>query len=1495
MPGLPAEISSARATVADLRAQRAELISQLRQAEPGSDDRQALLTQYRSVGDQLVSVAGSAISVLGNDLVADAEFPLTLLPVRAETRYSMDGGTLRIRIYPDDVHTLGLDDGVDESEQAAAQQYWTARWDNAAAGRAEDPQNTLWQAFTLSVGANRAAWIAFSLTPTNLADFGQATSTPTFPTGLAPRHNRPAVALALPDRFHALALHPDGSTSQAHGSTVPDELAVSMPSADTMTALSEDGQPVVDAEMRWLTDYNTALSVGMAVELPLPMPFAPVQRLLVLGVRSTLPTEDGSQLLDRLLVGHRFADAAEFVPVGTPTNNTESDRSGWTLRTVAGPPASTETSLPDWSNAQVLGSALGMDPAHLATLPRAAEIDSGRIHALHLLLWDSTWGEFLNRTAQPGAVGPALRASLQDHFVQRVRSRGPLPPVRIGKQPYGVLPILNTSALTPDSSPIESVLAPFLQRLRAVWGLGLPDVPTMREPTDVDDALSEILGTAPVLRGVMLRTIASAAASATVLGASPDSAANAAVQAQVSEVGYLLAGIENGYRPTENDLLGKADRTLALPLANDDDVEFIKALLDPGATPPAPTSILQVLLAHACQYADHDLAQFGSREDLSSISGIALEQAASQAQDIVGSVRAAMASLAQQSRPDPGVLSAAADALSAQGLLLDRSMLAVQDPFPALSAPTVTAVGRLTAGGASTAPLQRDSTALRLVSETIRLHLRRAAFDDALEIILQTTTDERSLMLAEVLDACSHRLDAWLTSIATHRLERMRAANPSGTTLGAYAWLEDIEPAHPQPSDPPDQGVTGVILTERQDGGFIQAPSMSHATTAAILRSGQLSHGAADPDSPRLAVDLESARVRQALQVLSGVRSGQPLGALLGYRFERTLLSAEPSLARFVYALRPLAPLVAGKLSDVGAVSEAVAITNVVDGVKLRELSLDHPEQIDNALTQGPHELGSPDGRYLITWDAPSAAERNGVWAALKALDDQYDALADLLLSESVHQLVKGNPSRSAAAMDALGGGESVPPEPDVIRTPRSGLALTHRVGVLLPAAPVNPGATGWSPVAPRAVAEPALEAWVAAQLGPPPLGTEQPGTNTAGLCALDVLYDADGDDYQATSLVRRLPGLDETQWQLIRSLRTLVTNARPVTLDWLGRTLADGESPDDGGLLDRADIALDSLSAAVSIVQSMGPAAALEDVLSQLEPFGLRAGPVLPTDLVAQHGVIAGLLADGGRRVQGAFDLLTEGRAAEALSSIFGAGFLALPIFGMHLLPKAAEPMASAGALQPGRDVRPWLSRSSSVRPACARYAETLLFREALGGSAIGLQVSQSQPSTPRWIGLPFDPTADWPQTATTSWVFEAAPEAELTGAVTGFVIDEWSEAVPRHIPDPTSGANRLVNENGIAINANGPDARPPQAILLALSADGQPWNVERLAATLDDTRAMLRERLVTLEKVPFAGRVLPALYFKDWALQGEPIIDFAKLSVKFTSSAAITFLKGV
>ena len=73
-----------------------------------------------------------------------------------------------------------------------------------------------------------------------------------------------------------------------------------------------------------------------------------------------------------------------------------------------------------------------------------------------------------------------------------------------------------------------------------------------------------------------------------------------------------------------------------------------------------------------------------------------------------------------------------------------------------------------------------------------------------------------------------------------------------------------------------------------------------------MLRSGYLAH-MGEAGSGQLAIDLSSSRVRVAESLLDGVRQGQQLGSLLGYRFERGL--HERQLDRFIAGFRRISLL----------------------------------------------------------------------------------------------------------------------------------------------------------------------------------------------------------------------------------------------------------------------------------------------------------------------------------------------------------------------------------------------------------------------------------------------------------------------------------------------------------------------------------------------------------------------------------------------------------
>jgi hypothetical protein len=253
--------------------------------------------------------------------------------------------------------------------------------------------------------------------------------------------------------------------------------------------------------------------------------------------------------------------------------------------------------------------------------------------------------------------------------------------------------------------------------------------------------------------------------------------------------------------------------------------------------------------------------------------------------------------------------------------------------------------------------------------------------------------------------------------------------------------------------------------------GYIHAPSINHATTAAVLRAGYESHklNTGSPENA-LALNISSERVRKALYYLEGVNNGQEIGALLGYQFERGLHDRDTGLDAFILEFRLKFPFVAGRVTDNTGVTniESAEAYNVVNGLTL----------IENSGSSNPFPYG-------VEINGPiSNAQRNAIITEVEKLHDAMDGLNDLLMSESMHQVVLGNYPKASAVLKAMGG-EPLAIDPDVVKTPRNFNVLNHRLGCHFDLS--SNGHKIWtSNGTPRSIAEPHLNRWLASILPSP-------------------------------------------------------------------------------------------------------------------------------------------------------------------------------------------------------------------------------------------------------------------------------------------------------------------------------------------------------------------------------------------------------------------------
>ena len=1581
-------LTDVRATVGTLRGERATTVEEIaRQSQTvrsslaeaatraaagdghGAADARARADAAREASrvasDHLVALDRNAIAAIGglaalDPCDAEADVPLVLLPVRLETRFTPGQDGLMVRIYPDDVHVDALDEGLDEDEARAATAYWDAIW----AGAPESEPDA-WRVLAHAAG-DRAPWLAWAMRPRNLgARPGPGAAgdppAPDYPD-VAPRRRGPAVARSLPDRFVVVAVQ-GGAARSAVGNAIPPELPVSLARGDGSAELvvKEGLDLPIGAGMEWLVDFGAASDAGMAVTVQLAQAGVRVDRVLAFGVRGSLDPDLAGQELEALLTAHRFATGAAFLPQGTPTNNTESDRAAWQRHPDPQPPATRIAAAPPAADGNLprLAAALGVDGTVLADIDAASDREAGRARAMNTCLWQPTWNAFLDRISVAGRLGTSvpdgIRERARDFYQDFVHGRGPLAALRVGDQPYGVLPVsaVDRRWVADGGDPIEGGIVSLLRHARGMWRAAAADVPRVGDGRPIDDTLLEILGSSPVSLGVRVRSVASESTQSLMLPYLPGiTNDNARFQQLLDQLAWTVLG----FQPGEVGLLGVLGTTtkpLGLPFVHDGDIAFIKALAAGQPHPGKIDSILQALL-----------------EVANGMEVAAVRDAAPH--DQVGE----LVDRAAELLPDAGIRQrlveaagpAAAGQLGAAQLapILEHLDLAVEPAGPGLLAnlqPVASVRGSL--AEASAQPNLEPAIAARLAAQAVGAYFRGsarlAAFRDALAELATTTLDERRILLAETLDCASHRLDAWVTALAARRLDSIRRAQPRGALIGAYGWVEDVEPG----------GAT------TRDGGYIHAPSLAHAATAGILRNAYLTHNPDSAAAGAFAVDLSSARVRDALDVIDGVRQGQPLGALLGYRLERRF--HELGLDRFILSVRTLAPLVAGQLTDRGEglpadAQESIAANNVVDGIKLLEIP-----QADLLAKLAPAPADNP---YLLpgSWQGPHDDEPAQIAAALDELRRTLDATSDLLLAEGVHQLVGGNLARAAAALDAASAGDAPPVEADVVRTPQRGIAITHRDLLLLPED--APTVAGWNAAAPRAAAEPRLEAWAEAQLGPASsilVGLAADGSrltlDASGLSALDVVYDAPDRAVLERRLGAAVPGLDVAGlWAepapdpgpgnrgiaetaiLATTLQRLLAGARPALRaafarpsDRPARRIADGEL---ASLRGRLSAALTALGAAADGFEAVAAEDAPDVPALGAARAGLEAyGVVVPqapgeTGLALARAAVAEArrrVEVGGRRLAD-FDAAVATaatRAAEAAAetdpdrkpdaaeaaeaaadtaalaasavakALFGDAFWVLPLVEPGAAPDlfdaglAAAPPGAGGApngVYPGNAaLRRFVRDVAAVREGVARHAEALLFGDALGRRlplALVQLAPAGTPGTGRWIGLPFNLDEPSPDVPVASILVEAESAPEPGQRHAGLVLDEWIETAPRRIERRAERSSpELVREanvtTGLAVNANAPGARPPQAILLAVSPDGRRWTTDALRDTLEETIELARLRAVTLERSVLAGRVLPALQEQSWSLQGDPTLDLRALVSVQDAARMIAFVR--
>ena len=1024
---------------------------------------------------------------------------------------------------PDDVIlTIPTEAPLGAIEAAATAVFWREAW---LADGDKSKEDAAAAALAAAAGNQRAAEIIAQYQPAN---FGKKPAPPrtkqqvnvstafvVFPksedleTKQRSWSHAPKAAL-LPDRFVFLGYAGNAAPVVVIGNPVPSPLIAGPdPSAPEEQRLRQDenGELVIPDEMRWMVDFDRAVQAGMGFRLDLTDIQAQrgFDRVLVVGLRLSAGEAEAKAELETLLRHHRFSRSGlSLVPQGTPTNNTDSGGSGYTRTQDAdgsfddlktGSLFSDEFSWLDKRDGQWLAEYLGLDSAVLKDVHHSGGRDQADARAMNAALWPATLGYWMESMMKPVFSRQAVKDT-REFFRQYVSGRGAIPALRIGSQPYGILPataLARMQWMEPrGESGIVSRLQPgpflFLRRLYAVlqamdedWKSMAAGVSFAGKAGDAHQTLLDIIGLhsgcvefsqryAESLEQMFNRLNLEglgALLGALVIGALQQSAIDL-----LARLGYSADAapeILNKFFFGKHNLLKGPlvdDRPLSetdpLRVHTTDGKNYLEWLIGAANTSidalyaqqgflenKRPQALLYLMLRHAMQLGYHDVS-------------LLLHEAA-------GLLTAEAVSLAKRDEPFIHIRQQAQVSESRYQWLYKTE--------PAITGNTRTQIGEFIGASLAVLPVAR--------------YLREQV--QALERLKSASTARLERAFAEHIDCCAYRLDAWLLGLVHYQLALMRnlhdgedAPARQGIYLGAYAWLEDVRPENkvltPVTLEDPDlvKAFTGAgeppLQRDSANQGYIHAPSLNQAVAAAVLRNGFISN-ASPANRQTMAVNLTSERVRTALAMIEGIRGGQSLGALLGYQFERGLHDRHnlAEVDKFIFKIRKEFPLSSDRLNSTRSGAdvpiEVIEARNVMDGLAL----VAHIKSSGNATY--------PFGRSALPPASP--AEAGAINAEVDRLLESHDAVADLALAEGVYQAVLGNYDRVASTYDAYSKG-NFPPEPQILVTPASGIGLTHRVGLQLEAgaAPTLSPVAG-VPMSPRAQAEPALNRWLAAILPP--------------------------------------------------------------------------------------------------------------------------------------------------------------------------------------------------------------------------------------------------------------------------------------------------------------------------------------------------------------------------------------------------------------------------
>ncbi|MEO3389004.1 hypothetical protein [Mesorhizobium sp. CAU 1741] len=774
-----------------------------------------------------------------------------LLPLRLETLFKSEDRSqwrLLVRATPDEPSIQRHGPQVSQIEADCLVAFWkrshsleivpstiAAEW---LAGEAQGEGAIAWTELCDQVGAARAAFLVAAFPPV-LLDGAFVCTVPDERIG----NNPPPHVAGLPPELAITAFDFDGQRLDV-GFLIPknSDIPLVMPGEE-------------EAGPNWLTDWQAAKAVGLGEEFWLPPGWGPerIAALYVYGV--------GDEPANELFCGHANAGVMGLLQPGAATNSIEGgeaadlgkDPVAW--RRVA---VNRMCDLRG-SGTQATARALCGSGEAVADIP-GGNTFTGRSRELVQALWPALWGHWMRDVW--GRMDEAHDMwNWANHWVA---PEGPLAPLRIDTQPYGLLPVMVLEGWQPagdtfdaaEERLVRSLVLLIQQRAHAA------EHSAAVSGADETDLLDRLARTG-VSADYDYRTFVPAEILAPILAPG--------AQAQFNEVAASLwrpAADVVGGDPTRDYLAVWDAQRLTLPLI--------------GAQRMLPMSLKdffhKLYTLESEMFGEHLFGE-GKRTIVPDSLLIRL---------MVWSAMAAKAWYMQSHQsPAETLVNPVWWDDPDEWTPLARGQMgfdwAVQNGLGEKPAAELVLAHRdhVMNLASRLSEFQREDDDPYHPGETVG--------------VLDMPENEHADLdraLRATLDTASHRLDPWATGIAWHRLNSQLESGRAHHRLGAYGWLDGPFIGQPGPNG----------------SGRLHAPSYTQALASIVMRDKQLqAEGEKGADGKNIwRTQLDSACVRTALEIAQEIRLDFHLYEVVGRRVEE-IVAGRDRIAR-LRALKPLRP-----------------------------------------------------------------------------------------------------------------------------------------------------------------------------------------------------------------------------------------------------------------------------------------------------------------------------------------------------------------------------------------------------------------------------------------------------------------------------------------------------------------------------------------------------------------------------------------------------------